>query len=129
GARRVISTSLVEQKLNNQSPSLSKQLNTPLSRYSAQTLTSTGSSICTATGSGNARRTRLSRSQNAASLSVSPTGEYRPGSGVKSTNCPLWAKHQLRPHSSRENGCVLARQTWPTLAWRIWPITTSLLIG
>ncbi|MNP42545.1 hypothetical protein D3C76_1363170 [compost metagenome] len=74
GARRVICTSLVEQKQNNQSPSLSRQLNTPLLRYSAQASTSTGSSTSTGTGSGNASRTRLSRSQKAASLSVSPIG-------------------------------------------------------
>ena len=74
GARRVICASLVEQKQNSQSPSLSRQLNTPLPRYSCAACTSTGNSTSAGTGSGKAPRTRLSRSQKAASLSVSPTG-------------------------------------------------------
>ncbi|MCY1457003.1 hypothetical protein D9M71_742600 [compost metagenome] len=67
--------SLVEQKLNSQSPSLSRQLNTPFWRNSKQAWTSTGRRISAITGSGKAPRTRFSRLQNAASLSVSPTGQ------------------------------------------------------
>jgi len=74
GARRVMWASLVEQKQNSQSPSLTRALNTPRVRYSEQACTSTGSSTSTGTGSGKPWRTRLSRSQKAASLSVSPTG-------------------------------------------------------
>lgn len=32
------------------------------------------------------------------------------------------------PHSSRTKGWVLTSETLPTLAWRMWPITTSLLM-
>src|SRR5690554_4012272 len=74
GARRVMCASLVVQKLNNQSPLLSKQLNTPLLRYSWQAATITGKNCSIQHCCVQAVRKRFNKSQNAASLSVSPTG-------------------------------------------------------
>jgi len=65
GARRVISASLVLQKLNSHSPLLSRQLKTPLRRYSTQAPSRTGSRLSGGQRSGKSRRMRFSRSQKA----------------------------------------------------------------
>src|SRR5262245_34832400 len=55
--------------------------------------------------------------------------KLRSGNCFTAFNCPLCANDQVRPQSSRVNGCVFSSATRPRLARRTCAMTMRLLIG